>query len=53
VVFFDILDSTGLAMTNAVILEQLAGPDIYPKAMDYSSIDDALIIAWSYNSTTF
>jgi hypothetical protein len=52
VVLFDIVDSTGLLTTNAVILDENVTSPI-PKAMDYSSLDNALIIAWTSYSQDF
>jgi len=52
VILFDKVDSPGGPMTNAVILDQnITSPT--PKALDYSSLDNALIIAWTSNSQIF
>jgi hypothetical protein len=52
VVLFDIFDSTGLLTTNAVILDENITSPI-PKAMEYSTLDNALIIAWASYSQIF
>jgi hypothetical protein len=55
VVRFDILDPPGLPTTNAVILNcfpSIIDP-IYPKAIDYSSQDNALAVAWKISSEKF